>query len=250
MADMGETELPSWLQTSLSVDEIGRIEAAVQAAEKRTSCEIVPMIVRRSTLTATGSRILFWICFGILGVGGALGFSLLGGLDEALLEHVLSTFGLWLTPELYFAFSVATEALVAFAAFGVAWVVAVLLSRSDRAHRLAFPASDLTFEAEHRAQVEFYSSDLRSTAGRNGVLLFVSMLERRAVILADLAVVNKLDRSVWATTLNQLLTAIGDGRMGDGFTQAIESMANLLAPVFPAQKDNRNELSDRLRIRE
>lgn len=243
-------EIPSWLSASLSKQDAERIEAAVRAAEKKTSAEIVPMIVHRSTLKATGDRIVFWICFGILGVAGAMAFSLLGGLDEALLDSVLETLGVWPTSQLHTILSFVAEAVVALAAFGFAWAVSRWLSSYDSIQRRAFPAGDLTFEAEHRAWAEFNSSDLRATSSRVGVLLFVSMLEHRAVILADKGILAKLDTSVWTKTLQGLLTAIREGRMGDGYVQAIESMANLLAPAFPVQAGDRNELSDRLRILE
>ncbi len=243
-------ELPLWLDTELSDEEVDRIEAAVKAAEKRTSAEIVPMIVHRSTLKATGDRILFWISFGILGIGGAVGLSLAGGLDEALLDRVLQAVGIWPSEAAFLWLAVLAETVVAIAAFLIAWIFAKWVSQFDGAHRFVFPNDDLTLEAEHRAQCEFYSSDLRSTEGRNGILLFVSMLEHRAVILADKAIIEKIEASTWSETLAKLLAAIGNGEMGRGYVDAIDSIAKKLEPHFPLQAGDKDELSNRLRIEE
>lgn len=243
-------EIPNWLNRALSMEDLAKIDAAVKRSEARTSAEIVPMIVHRSTLKSTGDRILFWICFGVLGVGGAVSLSLLGGLDSALLDRVIEAFGIWPTEALHFALSVLAELVVAMMAFAVAWGAARVLSHFDVAHRLVFPHSDMALEAEHRAQNEFYSSDLRSTTGQTGVLLFVSMLERRAVILADQAIVAKFAPETWTKTLDALLHSIGNGKMAEGYARAIEAIGEMLAPHFPLLADDKNELSDGLRIEE
>lgn len=243
-------EIPWWLSSFLKTEDADRIEAAVKAAEKRTSAEIVPMVVHRSTLKATGDRILFWICFGFLGVGGAVGFAVMGGLDEALLDRWIEALGLWPSETTYATMALAAETVVALLAFAVAWGVAKFLSRFDSIQRIVFPHEDLTLEAEHRAQSEFFASDLRSTSGRTGVLLFVSMLEHRAVILADEAIIKKFEASAWKETLDRLIEAIRRGEMARGYTEAIESIATRLEPVFPPSANDRDELSNRLRIEE
>lgn len=243
-------EIPAWLSSFLKPDETDRIEAAVKSAEKRTSAEIVPMVVHRSTLKATGDRILFWICFGFLGVGGAVGFAVMGGLDEALLDRWIEMIGLWPSEAMYSTLALVAETVVALIAFGVAWIVSKFLSRFDAIQRVVFPHEDLTLEAEHRAQSEFFSSDLRSTSGRTGVLLFVSMLEHRAVILADEAIIGKFDASAWKETLDRLIEAIRRGEMARGYIEAIDSIAARLETAFPPAANDRDELSNRLRIEE
>lgn len=242
--------LPPWLDTKLSREEVTRIEQAIKDAESRTSAEIVPMVVHRSTLRATGNRILFWISFGILGVGGAVSLSLMGGLDEALLDRVIGFLGLWPSPQLHLALATTAELVVALFAFGFSWLAAKLLSHFDSMHRMVFPKSDLALEAEHRAQAEFFASDLRSTTGRTGVLLFVSMLEHRAVILADEAIVAKFDPSTWTETVSALVAAIRNGQMGTGYIMAIKSIGEQLEKHFPIAAHDKNELANRLRIAE
>lgn len=241
-------EIPHWLSSSLTQADANRIEDAVKRAELVTSAEIVPMIVHRSTLKATGDRIVFWISFALFGVGGAASLSLFGGLDEALLDRVIGAMGLWPSSETHLILSIVAEVIVATLAFAVSWLVAKYASRSDAIHRRVFPASDLALEAEHRAQHEFFSSDLRATAGQTGVLLMVSMLEHRAVILADEKVVAKFKPEAWTKTLNDLLGSIREGKMADGYVNAVVSLGDELSKHFPAKKNEHDELSNRLRI--
>ena len=99
-------------------------------------------------------------------------------------------------------------------------------------------------------QAEFFASDLRSTSGKTGVLIFVSLLEHRAVILADEAISSKLDKEVWKSTLETLVKAIANGEMARGYAATVGIVGRLLEPHFPVGEVNHNELSDRLRIKE
>lgn len=247
---MKRQELPDWIGEYLSYEEAERIEEAVKEVEKKTSAEIVPMIVRRSTMKATGERMIFWICFGLLGVGGATWFAFVGGVDEALLSRVIERLGLWPSEWMYRAMAGVAETAVAGAMFLLAWFVAGQIADVDWLHRLVFPPRDQALQVEHRAQAEFFASDLRSTSGRTGVLVFVSLLEHRAVILADEAIASKLDREVWKSTLETLVKATANGEMARGYIASVSIIGRLLEPLFPPCERNPNELEDRLRIKE
>jgi putative membrane protein len=247
---MKRQELPEWIGEFLSYEEAERIEDAVRDVEQRTSAEIVPMIVRRSTMKATGDRIIFWICFGLFGVGGATWLAFAGGVDEALLSQIIERLGLWPAEWVYRLLAALAETLVAGVMFLIAWFVAQQISGLDWLHRFVFPPRDQALQVEHRAQAEFFASDLRSTSGRTGVLVFVSLLEHRAVILADEAISSKLDREVWKSTLETLVKAIANGEMARGYVASVGIIGRMLEPLFPPGDRNPNELEDRLRIKE
>ncbi|MBN8541949.1 MAG: hypothetical protein J0L82_16270 [Deltaproteobacteria bacterium] len=243
-------ELPDWIGEYLSYEEAERIENAVMEVERKTSAEIVPMIVRRSTMKATGDRMIFWICFGIFGIGGATWFAFVGGIDEVLLGKLIEKFGLWPNEWMYRILAGLAETIVAGAMFLVSWFVAGFFADLDWVHRLVFPPRDQALQVEHRAQAEFFASDLRSTSGKTGVLIFISLLEHRAVILADEAISTKLDKEVWKSTLETLVKAIANGEMARGYAATVGIVGRLLEPHFPVAETNHNELSDRLRIKE
>ncbi|MDX9731671.1 MAG: hypothetical protein RBT63_07870 [Bdellovibrionales bacterium] len=247
---MAEKQIPAWLVGALSVEDMNRIEAAVKKIERRTSAEIVPMVVHRSTMRATGNRILFWISFALVGVLGATWLAGAGGVDDAIVQKSISFLGIWPTSATHMWMMLFAELLVVLFAFGFAWTFSSWVSRYDWAHRAVLPFEDQVLEAEHRAEAEFHSSDVRSTSGRSGVLLFVSMLEHRAILLADQAIAERLPEAVWVEALSKLLAGIKSGEMGTGFVEALDEIGEILAFHFPADtgEPNRNELSDRLRI--
>jgi putative membrane protein len=84
------------------------------------------------------------------------------------------------------------------------------------------------------------------TLGRTGVLLYLSMKEHRAEIVADEAIASKVDPAVWGDAMIALLTQVKAGRPGEGMAAAVEQMGVVLAKHFPKGSENPNELPDRL----
>ena len=92
--------------------------------------------------------------------------------------------------------------------------------------------------AKHdRAHVEavrqFRAQGLYNTPQRTGVLIFASVAERYAEIVADGVINEKVRPEVWDNAIKALLSAIKQGRPGDGFVAAIEQCGAVLAQHFP-----------------
>lgn len=84
------------------------------------------------------------------------------------------------------------------------------------------------------------------TVGRTGVLLYLSMKEHRAEIVADEAIAGKVAPEVWGDAMVALLDHVKAGRPGDGMADAVRQMGLVLAQHFPKGSENPNELPDRL----
>jgi putative membrane protein len=84
----------------------------------------------------------------------------------------------------------------------------------------------------------------RRTRGRTGVLLYLSLAERRAEIVADEAIAGKTDPEDWGAAMAALIDAVKAGRPGEGMTLAVEGIGAVLARVLPPEADNPNELPD------
>jgi putative membrane protein len=106
-------------------------------------------------------------------------------------------------------------------------------TRNERAHALAMQ--------------QFRRQSLQKTEGRTGVLIFASMAERYAEIVPDAGIAQKVPADAWETIVDGLLTAVRQGRPGDGFVAAIEQCGALLARHLPAVPGaaNPDELPDR-----
>lgn len=86
----------------------------------------------------------------------------------------------------------------------------------------------------------------RRTHGRTGVLIYLSMREHRAEIVADEAIAEKVPAEVWGKAMANMLVEIGKGRVAEGMAAGVRDVATVLAEHFPRDDDDRNELPDRL----
>ncbi len=95
------------------------------------------------------------------------------------------------------------------------------------------PPSTKRLRAHRRAVEQFLAQNLHTTEGRTGVLVFVSVAERYAEILADAGIHKKVSDAEWQGIIDSLTAAIGDGRAADGFVAAINAIGAKLAQHFP-----------------
>ena len=84
------------------------------------------------------------------------------------------------------------------------------------------------------------------TVGRTGVLLYLSMKEHRAEIVADEEIANLVAPEVWGDAMVALLARVKAGKPGEGMAEAVQQMGIVLAEHFPKGSENPNELPDRL----
>lgn len=84
------------------------------------------------------------------------------------------------------------------------------------------------------------------TVGRTGVLLYLSMKEHRAEIVADEEIAKLVAPEVWGDAMVALLEHVKAGHPGEGMAAAVEQMGAVLAQHFPKGSENPNELPDRL----
>jgi putative membrane protein len=97
-----------------------------------------------------------------------------------------------------------------------------------------------------RAIAIFQAAAAGRTAGKTGVLIYLSMAERRAEIVADEAILKLTDEHTWGEAMHALLADVREGRAGDGIVAAIERVGVVLAEHFPRSADDRNEIPDKL----
>jgi len=215
--------VPDWAHRVLGDEGAERIEAAIAAAESHTSGEIVPILVRRSSTVGhvpLTSFTLLLLCVYLSDLPAHL--SGLGG-----------PYGVWLG-----------------ACWGLAAGLALGLSRFDAIQRMLTPRIDQGRQVDLRAQVEFYELEMSQTQGRTGILLFVSLLEHRAVVLADHSIAEKLDAETWQELVDLMIQGVKRGDLAAGMSQAIQRCGELLTPHFPVADGDVNELRDHLVVKE
>jgi putative membrane protein len=100
--------------------------------------------------------------------------------------------------------------------------------------RLALVSNRAKKQRAHRRAVEqFLVQNLHTMPSRTGVLIFVSVAERFAEIIADAGINQKVPEGTWQTIVDALTTDIGNGQSVEGFIRAIEAVGQQLARHFP-----------------
>lgn len=206
----------------LDGEGLERIRQAVMQAERTTSGEIVPVIVRSSSNTGH----VFWLLW--------LGFFSL---------FILLTHNLVPDSTVYF---VAYE----IASFVGALLLAIVLSRFDLVKRWCTPDSDRSASVMRRAQLEFYQQDLKATKGGTGIMIFVSLLEHEAVVLADKGIAQYHKPEAWSGVIALLLGGIKAKDFAGGMADAVTLCGRHLSEKFPRDANDRDELPNRLVIQE
>ena len=124
---------------------------------------------------------------------------------------------------------------------------AVLMVLKYRPLRLALtPGQTKTRRVRRRAVMVFKSAAERRTSGRTGILVYLSMAERRAEIIGDEAITSVTTPETWGEAMHALLADVREGRVADGMVAAIEQIGVVLAEHFPRAADDRNEIPDKL----
>jgi putative membrane protein len=108
------------------------------------------------------------------------------------------------------------------------------------------PAATKTRRVRRRAIAIFKAGAERRTIGRTGILIYLSMGEHRAEIVADEAIVKVTEPDTWGEAMAALVTEVKAGRAADGIVAAVERVGAVLRAHFPKSEGNPNEIPDKL----
>jgi putative membrane protein len=113
--------------------------------------------------------------------------------------------------------------------------------------RLFFTPKSIKLRRVRARAIDLFKVGTESkTQGRTGVLLYLSMREHRAEIVADEAIASKVAPEVWGDAMIALIAQVKSGNVGAGMAEAVQQMGIVLAEHFPKGSENPNELPDRL----
>ncbi|MCB0418432.1 MAG: hypothetical protein KDD39_12335 [Bdellovibrionales bacterium] len=214
------------------------IEEAVARAEKRTSGEIVPMIVRQS-------HNYWWVHWYWAGMFVALiSASLWWATSEepwALYLHE------WLRTKTDYTFwnirvhdALLVQLCAALFGFGLGFLEPV--------KRMVLPKRWTDKQVHHAALANFMACGLTETRDRTGVLIFISHLEHRVEILADKGINEKVPAGFWQEQADVIVKGIHTKRASQAIIHAINAIGEMLAQNYPPHADDTNELPNTLQM--
>lgn len=139
------------------------------------------------------------------------------------------------------------EVLTLVIGFGVLKFLGVWLFLSlDKVRFLIIPGPVKTARVHQRAIKHFKVGADGRTGGRTGVLLYLSMREHRAEIIADESIAEKVSAEVWGEAMADMLVEIKQGKIAEGMAAGVRDVGVVLSEHFPRLEHDENELPDRL----
>jgi putative membrane protein len=128
----------------------------------------------------------------------------------------------------------------------VVFVALFLILSESPPGRVLVPRRVRRAEAHRAAMEQFMIRGMARKQNRAGVLIFVSLAEHYARIVADDGIASKVRQSVWQDAIDALLDRAGNGEVAEGFVVAVEKCGRVLAEHFPPESDDKDQLPDRI----
>jgi putative membrane protein len=223
---------------ALTPKELADIEAAVRQAEARTTGEIYCVVTPMSSHYAE-TPIAWAAALALL----APAILLLGGVHVSIPEF----FSVWSADQVSQAVDLAVQrALVGTIALqAILFLGAALIAEIPPIHRFLTPAPLKRRRVRRRAAEQFLAKNLHLTRERTGVMIYVSLEERMAELIADEGIAAHVEPHVWDRAMAALAEGLKRGEPAAGFAAAIGLCGDVLAEKFPVGTgDNPNELPD------
>lgn len=213
--------------TFLTENEKTALAKKISHAESKTKAEIVTVIAAKSD----GYRYipLLWAALVALS---------LPGLYYAWLTI---TTGGWLDPEHGGRIDNWLYPIQVLLFFGLCMVFQLPAARM-----WIIPTAVKRQRAARHAREQFYLQNLHLTAGRTGVLIFVSVAEHYVEIIVDTGIADIIDNDVWEQSVAEFIAHLRRGDIADGFDKTIEQCREILWQHFPATEGRPDELPNHL----
>ncbi|MBO6539880.1 MAG: TPM domain-containing protein [Rhizobiaceae bacterium] len=207
-------------KSALTQEEHNRIADAIRTAEARTSGEIICVLARSS------DGYFYPAAFAV-----TIALMLASLIAAVVLERMWVIVPMW-----QFA-----------AAQILALATALLLLWRWPALRIRFVPRALRYRRAHRNAIEqFLARNIHVTENRTGVLIFLSLAERYAEVIADAGINVHVSQERWNAIVADLISHAARGDIVGGYEGAVAACGDMLAEAFPPASGNENELDDHL----
>ncbi|NUO79672.1 hypothetical protein HUU05_06325 [candidate division KSB1 bacterium] len=218
--------MPSTLSRLFTSTDLERIAAAVKAAEGQTAGEIVPFVVASSD----DYEAALW----------RGGFALSALVWSAIVLAYLLT-SVWLP------FSLVQALLLLFLAQGLGMLLTMTL---PSAKRFFAGAATLQRRVQQQALEAFLSEEVFRTREHTGILIFLSLFERRVVVLGDAGINAKVAPTEWEEVVQTIVAGMRTGQPAEGLLVAVHKCGVLLQKQGVLRReDDTDELANTLRMR-
>lgn len=92
-----------------------------------------------------------------------------------------------------------------------------------------------------RAADVFAHLNMHKTAQRNGVLIYVALLDHKSAILGDAGINAKVPADFWDSIMKNMVAKFKEGKITEGICEAVITAGEQLKVYFPYQTDDVND---------
>jgi putative membrane protein len=219
------SKVPRWLKPYFKENDSEHLRQFVQGIEASTQAELVPLIVRSSIDLPLFRGLLMTMSF--------------------VITLVISP---WVHAHISWNFPFSFEAVEIIIGM-VLMLLAFFAGGSSTMVKFVFNKSYLQNSVFRRACAEFFENQLHHTESRTAVLFMYSVIERKAMIIAD-PNLRKIPQSLWQLAIEKMIAAAKQKKFVSGFEAALQVTAVELTKHFPPLPHNTNEMADMVIIKE
>jgi putative membrane protein len=181
-----------------------KIRAAVEKAEKETSGEVVPVILSKSDFYPAAH----FRC--------------------ALMMSILITTIIYYLPRefdpIYYIWGQTAGLIIGY-----------IFAYNSKLKHFFTTGSEMKEEVRQKAIEVFHEHNIHSTKARNGILIMITLLERKVEVIADIGINDKVEKKEWDSLVKGMISNIKNQKLVDGMCEAIDSCGKDLAKYFPME---------------
>ncbi|MDB4161663.1 TPM domain-containing protein [Bacteroidia bacterium] len=140
------------------------------------------------------------------------------------------------------------------------WKWEPLNPNQERQVQEAIAAAELNTSGEIRVHIDkwcktdplfkaknlFGHLKMNETKGRNGVLIYVAMKEKKFAIVGDVGINTRVPVGFWDTTKDKMKSRFAEAELVAGVCEGIEEVGHQLKAFFPYESDDENELPNEI----
>jgi len=212
----------------LSENDKKTIAEAVKNAEKNTGGEIVAAVIPESSDYAF-YELLFAIAAGMIIYIVLIFYSTR---LHTLLDSIFWSDSVYLLPSAMMIISFAAGTMFYF------------IAQFPVIDRLVISKKSMEKKVRSNALRFFVESGICDTMDRTGVLLFISVLERRVELIADNGINNKVAPDTWDRIVSSMIRGIKEKRISEAIVEAVNEIGEILAEHVPPRENDINEIAD------
>lgn len=215
----------------LTVQNKEQIAKAVTEAEKSTSGEIAVVVAKQSCDYAV-YELTFAVIVGLISM--ILGLVYYSEINSMIMDMIWSNS------------AIVTTSVIGLGSF-VIMIIFYFLANIPMIDRLIIPKSIKDQKVHEKAQLSFLNYEVSKTKERTGILIFISKLERRVEILADIGIAEVYPNDSWQKQVDKIIAGIKNKQFANELSKVILDLGKVLTKNFPAKEVNVNELPNKVR---